>query len=69
MGASLAMGLACYVLLQNINNLSDLSVLLLCFLFGSAIYLISMTVMPGGKRDVREYYSFGRLVFAGSKNV
>lgn len=62
--ASLAMGSACFLLLRNLNSWPDVAALSVCFVVSLGAYLLALIVLSGGSKDIREYYSYGRLVFA-----
>jgi PST family polysaccharide transporter len=60
--ASIAMGSACFVLISKLYFLSDLALLMVCSFVALSIYLIATIVVSGGTKDLRELYSYGRLV-------
>jgi PST family polysaccharide transporter len=62
--ASLAMGAACLFLKSCLEGFSGGIVLAACFALGAFIYLLASAVLPGGRNDINEYFSFGRLVFS-----
>lgn len=64
LAASLVMGAVCFVVLRNLNDFPDLAVLISCFLTGLSVYLLALIAVSGGVKELREFYSYGRLVFA-----
>ena len=62
--ASLAMAVAGFFMTTRLNGLSEVPILLACFGMSVVIYLLALIVLPGGSKDLSEYYSFGRLVFS-----
>jgi len=62
--ASTAMGAVCFVLLGNLYYLSDFVVLIICFIIGLLVYLLATIIFSGGAKDIREFYSYGRLVLS-----
>lgn len=64
LAAGLLMGVSCFLLLFNLNSLSDVAALSGCFVVSLGVYLLALIVISGGAKDIREYYSYARLVFA-----
>lgn len=62
--ASLTMGAICFFLQKSIGEISDISFLTICFVASLGVYLLSMMALAGGGKDLREYYSYGRLAFS-----
>lgn len=62
--ASSLMAVACFLLLVQISYLTDLLVLIVCFVGSLIVYLLGSIVVSGGAKDLREYYSYVRLVFS-----
>ncbi|MDO3379728.1 lipopolysaccharide biosynthesis protein [Geoalkalibacter halelectricus] len=64
LAAGIGMGLVCFYLLRVLDNFSDPISLLICLVVSVATYLLAFTVISGGAKDLREFYSYGRLIFA-----
>jgi len=62
--SSMAMGAVCFLLLRQLYYLSDLVVLTVCFIVSLLVYFFGMIVVSGGTKDLREFYSYVRLVFS-----
>jgi PST family polysaccharide transporter len=62
--ASGLMAVACFLVLIQFDHLPDLLILIVCFVAGLLTYLLSSVAVSGGTKDLREYYSYGRLVFS-----
>lgn len=62
--ASGLMAAAAFLLLIQFDHLSDLLVLIVCFVASLLIYLLSSVAVSGGTKDLREYYSYVLLVFS-----
>ncbi len=62
--ASLAMTAICFFLQSYIRETSDTYVLTIVFVAGFAVYLLAIMTFSGGVKDLREYYSYGKLAFA-----
>lgn len=62
--ASLIMGGAGYLFLNTFKELSDFSALFFCFIASLGCYLLALIAIGGGTKDIREYYSYGRLIFS-----
>jgi len=54
----------CSILLRNIGGLADIIVLIISFCVSFVIYFFCLIVVSGGLSDLREYYSYGRLIFS-----
>ncbi|MBM9513277.1 MOP flippase family protein [Desulfogranum marinum] len=61
--ASLAMGIVCFLLQNSMKAGDDIFVLAICFVASLVVYLLAMVAVSGGTKDLREYYSYGRLAF------
>ena len=60
----MAMGATCFFLQKSIGEIGDISVLTFCFIASMGIYLLAIMALSGGAKDLREYYSYGWLIFA-----
>ncbi|MDY0093818.1 MAG: lipopolysaccharide biosynthesis protein [Candidatus Vecturithrix sp.] len=65
--ASLAMAAVCFALLRQLDNWSDLVALAVCFVASLLVYVLFTIVIANGAQDLREFYSYGRLVFTQKK--
>ena len=61
--ASAVMGFICFMTLNELQNVSDLFALFAGFLASSSSYFLALVVVSGGTKDIREYFSYGRLIF------
>lgn len=62
--ASLIMGGAGYLFLNTFKDLPDFSALFFCFIASFGSYILALIAIGGGTKDIREYYSYGRLIFS-----
>lgn len=61
--ASLSMGLICYYFQMSIKDISNFYIISICFVLSFCVYLFALWAVSGGSKDLREYYSYGRLAF------
>jgi O-antigen/teichoic acid export membrane protein len=61
--AALGMGIFCFFLNRSLSEAGDVLVLAFCFLASIVVYLIVLTMISGGAKDLREYYAYWRLAF------
>jgi O-antigen/teichoic acid export membrane protein len=61
--ASLVMGFGCFLLLRLIGDINVLAELILAFTTCAGMYLLTFSALSGGIFDLREYFSYGRLIF------
>lgn len=59
----LAMGAAIYPLQLALSDIADIGALTILFSACLPVYILVITILPGGTRDLRTYYRYGRLVF------
>lgn len=63
--AGLVMGFGCFLLLRLIGDINVLAELILAFTTCAGMYLLTFSALSGGIFDLREYFSYGRLIFEG----
>ncbi len=65
--SSLIMGCSCFLLQKVMTSLDFIIVLILSFIISLVLYLLFIFLIPGGGGDLREYFSYCRLVFSKSR--
>lgn len=63
LAASFIMGIVCFMIQSSIGGMGDLSVISISFIVSFPAYLLATVAVSGGFREIREYLSYGRLVF------
>jgi len=61
--ASIVMAFGCLILLFYIADFNVFFILMIGFLSSALIYLIVFSIMPGGFITLKEYFSYGRLLY------
>lgn len=61
--ASIIMGLVSVFLVKYLANLKDIYILLSCCVFCFFVYLLCWALIPGGTKNLKEYYLYGFLLF------
>lgn len=61
--SSLIMGLVCFYFNSALLGVSDFYILIICFFIGFTTYLLSYFLLPNGKREIIEIFSYCRMIF------
>ena len=65
--ASMFMGIAGFLTLISIPDLQDISIVAFIFVISLITYILALIFVSWGLKDIREYYNYGRIVFAKNK--
>jgi PST family polysaccharide transporter len=61
--ASFLMGCMCFITTHFLSDLNMIGVLIIGLIISSVVYVLSFSLFPDGLNDLREYFSYRRLLY------